>query len=256
MMARNRFHRIWLAIALSASIIAPVAVSQNSANAAAPVGSAVNLVVTFAPGTAKLSAAAKTALSAKVEQMSLAKSVSIVGYSSTTTKKSKVASDALARAKSVRGYLTALGLTVSTTIKSGGYSSRFLKTAVANRVALSFTPTPGLLWVQDFNESAGTLPSAKYFTGLSGNGCQELGLCNYGTGEKELNDPAAAKTDGAGNLVISTQKYNNVWSSARIWTAQKLAFQYGKLEIRAKMPAGNFNWPAIWMLGNNYAPPN
>src|SRR5205823_14925722 len=29
-------------------------------------------------------------------------------------------------------------------------------------------------------------------------------------------------------------------------------FKYGKLEVRAKLPAGAGTWPAIWMLGSNF----
>jgi len=153
--------------------------------------------------------------------------------------------------------LRRLGLSITVATKSGGYSSRYLKAAVANRVVLSYTVSnPNLLWVENFNQPKGTAPNASVFSALTGNGCQELGLCNYGTGEIEYNDPSAAFTDGSGNLVIHAEKQNGSWVSARIWTAQKLAFQYGTLEIRAKLPAGNFNWPAIWMLGDNYQPPN
>jgi beta-glucanase (GH16 family) len=34
-------------------------------------------------------------------------------------------------------------------------------------------------------------------------------------------------------------------------TKDKFSFAYGKIEIRAKLPAGVGTWPAIWMLGNN-----
>jgi len=40
----------------------------------------------------------------------------------------------------------------------------------------------------------------------------------------------------------------NPVSSARLRTAQSFAFTYGKVEVRAKLPAGDWLWPAIWML--------
>ncbi len=38
------------------------------------------------------------------------------------------------------------------------------------------------------------------------------------------------------------------YSSARLTTYQRQSFQYGKFEIRAKLPRGKGTWPAIWML--------
>lgn len=39
------------------------------------------------------------------------------------------------------------------------------------------------------------------------------------------------------------------YTSARL--NSKFAFQYGKVEVRAKLPAGVGTWPAIWTLGKN-----
>jgi beta-glucanase (GH16 family) len=36
--------------------------------------------------------------------------------------------------------------------------------------------------------------------------------------------------------------------SARIDTKNSFSFKYGTLEIRAKMPAGDWLWPALWMM--------
>ncbi|OYU97515.1 MAG: beta-glucanase precursor [Bacteroidetes bacterium B1(2017)] len=41
------------------------------------------------------------------------------------------------------------------------------------------------------------------------------------------------------------------YTSARLLTKDKFAFQYGKVEVRAKLPVGVGTWPAIWMLGSN-----
>jgi len=44
--------------------------------------------------------------------------------------------------------------------------------------------------------------------------------------------------------------------SARIRTVNSFAFTYGKVEVRAKLPSGDWLWPAIWLLPqrNAYGP--
>lgn len=39
--------------------------------------------------------------------------------------------------------------------------------------------------------------------------------------------------------------------SARITTYNSFAFKYGTMEVRAKMPGGDWLWPAIWLLPKN-----
>lgn len=40
----------------------------------------------------------------------------------------------------------------------------------------------------------------------------------------------------------------NPIKSARIRTVNSFAFKYGKVEVNAKMPSGDWLWPAIWFL--------
>ena len=40
----------------------------------------------------------------------------------------------------------------------------------------------------------------------------------------------------------------NPISSARLRTSNSFAFTYGKVEVDAKLPEGDWLWPAIWML--------
>jgi beta-glucanase (GH16 family) len=47
----------------------------------------------------------------------------------------------------------------------------------------------------------------------------------------------------------SNQGHTKQYTSARL--NSKFTFQYGKVEIRAKLPSGAGTWPAIWMLGKN-----
>jgi beta-glucanase (GH16 family) len=42
---------------------------------------------------------------------------------------------------------------------------------------------------------------------------------------------------------------NKAYTSARLHTARKKTFTYGRFEMRAKLPQGQGMWPAFWMLG-------
>ena len=124
-----------------------------------------------------------------------------------------------------------------------------------------------LLWADEFNGKKGSLPSSKNWEYDIGNG--------YGWGNAELqyytNKRANISTDGKGKLVISanrisdlqgnatdnssaaTQILNSCWecqfTSAKIKSAKKVQFQYGRIEARMKVAAGEGTWPAFWMLG-------
>jgi len=57
-----------------------------------------------------------------------------------------------------------------------------------------------------------------------------------------------------GNLIIEARKesYEGYdYTSARLVTRGKETWQYGRVEVRAKLPTGTGMWPAIWMLGEN-----
>jgi hypothetical protein len=55
---------------------------------------------------------------------------------------------------------------------------------------------------------------------------------------------------------ITTGAVINPVMSARISTKGKRSIQYGRVEVRAKLPKGDWIWPAIWMLpeNNTYGP--
>ena len=124
------------------------------------------------------------------------------------------------------------------------------------------TPAGSLIWSETFNAAAGTSPDSNIWTPVTGYG-------TYGTGEIENNtsSPANVSTDGSGNLVITakcvattnpgcntaSQPMGATWTSARIWTENKATFEYGQLEARIWMPTGSYNWPAFWMMGQNFS---
>lgn len=53
---------------------------------------------------------------------------------------------------------------------------------------------------------------------------------------------------GCERNAAASGNYNNPIRSARIRTAQSFSFQYGRVEVSAQLPAGDWLWPAIWML--------
>ncbi len=54
---------------------------------------------------------------------------------------------------------------------------------------------------------------------------------------------------------VQNYRYNTEYSeytSGSINTKNKFEFMFGRVDVRAKLPAGKGIWPAIWMLGANF----
>jgi beta-glucanase (GH16 family) len=118
-------------------------------------------------------------------------------------------------------------------------------------------PAWNLVWQDDFNGEADTPPDPAYWTaqvGGDGWGNNELQYYTDSTGN--------AAQNGQGQLVITARKEepagSTCWygpcqySSARLTTKDKYAPQYGKIESRMKLPAGQGMWPAFWMMGSDF----
>ena len=81
-----------------------------------------------------------------------------------------------------------------------------------------------------------------------GDGCPNL--CGWGNNERQIYTKNNVSVKD-GNLVITATKDSISYYSGRITTAKKVEFQYGTIEVKAKLPLGQGTWPAIWMLGND-----
>lgn len=56
--------------------------------------------------------------------------------------------------------------------------------------------------------------------------------------------------DGFLKITAKAEAYEGSdYTSSRLLSKNKFEFQYGKVEVRAKLPTGGGTWPAIWMLG-------
>lgn len=107
-----------------------------------------------------------------------------------------------------------------------------------------------LVWSDEFNtDGAPDATKWNYDLGRGDNG--------WGNNEKQnYTNSATNVIVQGGNLKITAKKEASggaEYSSARLKTDAKFAFTYGKVEVKAKLPTGVGTWPAIWMLGQNYA---
>ncbi|MDB5231592.1 MAG: hypothetical protein JWN76_2397 [Chitinophagaceae bacterium] len=106
-------------------------------------------------------------------------------------------------------------------------------------------PGKTLVWNDEFNGRTIDVRNWNFESGGHGWGNQEL--------ENYTARPENAFVSN-GNLIIEARKENygtNGYTSARMTTKGKKEFQYGRVDIRAKLPVGGGIWPALWMLGAN-----
>jgi beta-glucanase (GH16 family) len=84
----------------------------------------------------------------------------------------------------------------------------------------------------------------------------DIGGGGWGNGEAEYyTDHLDNARLENGMLVIEArqEKYeDSYYTSARLKTKGLRETQYGRVEARIKVPAGQGLWPAFWMLGSNY----
>ena len=98
-------------------------------------------------------------------------------------------------------------------------------------------------WSNEFNAGSSDLGGFTYETGGGG----------WGNNENEVYTSNASNVSvGGGSLhitaVASGTGKNQTYTSGRITTTNSFSQAYGLFEFRAKMPAGQGLWPAIWMM--------
>ena len=130
--------------------------------------------------------------------------------------------------------------TVNVTAKSAGGQTISKSTQVTVTVTLS------LVWSEEF-ETAGAPNPSKWGYDLGGGG--------WGNSELQYYTNRLENASVSGGILKITAKAESFsgsnYTSARLLSKDKFSFKYGKVEARAKLPAGGGTWPAIWMLGNN-----
>ncbi|SFU30432.1 Glycosyl hydrolases family 16 [Pustulibacterium marinum] len=102
-----------------------------------------------------------------------------------------------------------------------------------------------LVWEENF--TAATLNDEDWNFEL-GDGCPNI--CGWGNNERQVYTQENHELKD-GQLIITAKKEGDLYTSTRITTQGKQEFQYGYIEIKAKLPTGQGIWPAFWMLGSN-----
>ena len=102
-----------------------------------------------------------------------------------------------------------------------------------------------LVWEDDFNTDGA--PDAT-------NWDYDLGAGGWGNGEVQTYTNSAENAKVLDGSLIITAKADGSggYTSARLKSQGLRKFTYGRIEVRAKLPASAGTWPAIWMLGSNY----
>lgn len=132
-------------------------------------------------------------------------------------------------------------------VMKGGNMFSQQKTASISQDDPDYVQKLVLVWSDEFDGTIVDPDHWTFETGATGWGNQELQ--NYTNGDN------AEVADG--KLIITARKVNEnmvagSYTSSRMVTQDKQEFQYGRMEIRAKLPSGRGIWPAIWMLGSNF----
>ena len=102
-----------------------------------------------------------------------------------------------------------------------------------------------ILFIDDFQN---TFLDLNHWNYELGDGCPEL--CGWGNKESQVYTKENIFIRDE-NLVIKATKQGNKYYSGRITTKDKIEFQYGTVEVKAKLPTGTGVWPAVWMLGHD-----
>ena len=119
---------------------------------------------------------------------------------------------------------------------------------VSKSISITIKINSGLFWSDEFNGTGA--PNTSNWT-------REIGTGNngWGNGESQYYTERLENSrveDGVLKITAKAESYEGSnYTSARLITAGKLDFTYGRVDIRAKLPEGGGTWPAIWLLGSN-----
>lgn len=129
--------------------------------------------------------------------------------------------------------------------QGGGFAwyHKFTSTKPTKNATPNYTYT-NLVWEDDFNTAGAPDPTKWTY---------DLGAGGWGNGESQTYTNSAENAIVEdGSLKIIAKADGASYTSARLKSQGLYEFTYGRVEVRAKLPASQGTWPAIWMLGANF----
>ncbi len=104
-----------------------------------------------------------------------------------------------------------------------------------------------LVWAEEFDVDGPPNPDVWNFE--IGNGVDGWGNLE----SQYYTEENAVVSDGTLKIDLIAEPINGFnYSSSRMTTLDKFDFQYGRIDIRAKLPEGGGTWPALWMMGVDF----
>ena len=104
-------------------------------------------------------------------------------------------------------------------------------------------------WAEEFNYNGAISNSIWTHEIGNGNG-------GWGNGESQYYTSNLENVRVENGVLKITAKRQDIggyeYTSARVVSRDKFEFQYGRVDIRAKLPTGIGTWPALWLLGANH----
>jgi beta-glucanase (GH16 family) len=147
-----------------------------------------------------------------------------------------------ASAKYIIGGTNVYNVTVT------AFNSAKLSVKKTEQITVTVAGEQGLFWFDEFNTNGAPDPLKWGYdigTGSGGWGNSEL---EYYTSRPEN----VNIKDGILKITAIKESYSgSQYTSTRMLTMNKFSFTYGKVVVRAKLPASVGTWPAVWMLGSN-----
>ncbi|RYE04735.1 MAG: glycosyl hydrolase family protein, partial [Sphingobacteriales bacterium] len=121
---------------------------------------------------------------------------------------------------------------------------------ISKSISVTVTVSSALVFADEFDTPGAPDPAKWDYnlgTGDSGWGNNEL---QYYTNRPDN----VVVADGMLKITAKKESFSgSAYTSARLLTRGKFDFTFGTVEVKAKLPIGVGTWPAIWMLGSNYA---
>lgn len=130
-----------------------------------------------------------------------------------------------------------------------GFSYILVVFWIAPLAAIQSQPTAKPVWAEEFDYEG--LPDPTKWSYDIGDGCPRL--CGWGNEELQYYTTETSRNARVeeGRLIIEAHRephQGREYTSVRLITRNKGDWQYGRVDIRAKLPFGRGTWPAIWML--------